>query len=283
MAEVTTENGMTSLGNKQLDSYYQSFIKTLPNQQISYDPVTLQEQTVESITGQVEKYLRNYYDQSIAERKKQTAQQTAALDVDAASRGMGSSTFLSDMKNRQYMAESADIADLNSDYNANLAKTVQDQYNQYLTNKLNVDFTNRSNQLEVDKWNASAQLALEELAYQRALETYGRSGSFGGYGGSGSGSGSGGDNPPTPTWATKYDTATGQWKVVGDVSSAANAYDAAGAWIDKKSGHIMIGDQRAFDPVYNPKSIKDVDNAKRAVQAKKQAAEAAKKALNQKE
>jgi hypothetical protein len=188
MAEATVENGMTSLGNKQLDSYYQSFIKTLPNQQISYDPVTLEEQTVDSITGQVEKYLRNYYDQSIAERKKQTTQQTAALDVDAASRGMNSSTFLSDMKNRQYMAEAADIADLNSDYNANLAQTVQNQYNQYLTNKLNVDFTNRSNQLEVDKWNASAQLALEELAYQRALEANARQPVS--YGGSGKGSGS---------------------------------------------------------------------------------------------
>lgn len=186
----------TSLGNAKLDSYYQSFLKTLPNQQITYDPVQLEEQTVDSITGQVEKYLRNYYDQSIAARKKATAEQTAALDVDAASRGMSSSTFLSDMKNRQYMAEAQDIADLNSDYNANLAQTVQQQYNQYLSNKLNVDFTNRSNQLEVDKWNASSQLALEELAYARALDAYKRAPSSGGgssiksYGGNGGNGGS---------------------------------------------------------------------------------------------
>ena len=219
MAEVTTENGMTSLGNKQLDSYYQSFIKTLPNQQISYDPVTLQEQTVESIAGQVEKYLRNYYDQSIAERKKQTTQQTAALDVDAASRGMNSSTFLSDMKNRQYMAEAADIADLNSDYNANLAQTVQNQYNQYLTNKLNVDFTNRSNQLEVDKWNASAQLALEELAYQRALEANARQPvSYGGGGSRGSGGGGGGLEATGNWWYDLNDN--GQWQIYGDLNAA---------------------------------------------------------------
>jgi len=265
MAETTQTPEYTSLGDTKLDSYYQSFLKTLPNQQISYNPVQYEEQTVEGIAGQVEKYLRNYYDKSISDRQVQTKQQNAALDVDAASRGMSASTFLSDMKNRQYMAEAADIANLNSDYNATLAQTVQDQYNNYLANKLNVDFNNRQNQLEVDKWNASGRLALEELAYQRALEAYKRAPSSGG---GSSGRGSGGSNPPTSTWDAYYDTATGQWKVVGDVSAAANAYDTAGARIE--NGHIMIGDQRAFDTVFEKKDIRDIENAKKALQAKKQ-------------
>ena len=172
--------GTPSFGNSKIDGYYQSFLTTLPNEQISYDPVVLEEQTVDSISGQVEKYLRNYYDKAITQRQAQTVQNNAALDVDAASRGMGTSTYLSDMKNRQLMSESADIAGLNSDYNATLAQTVQDQYNQYLSNKLNVDFTNRQNQLTVDQWNASARLALEELAYQRAQEAYARTRGSGG-------------------------------------------------------------------------------------------------------
>lgn len=207
MADTTqTTPEYTSLGDAKLDSYYQSFIKTLPNQQISYDPVQYAEQTVDSITAQVEKYLRNYYDQSIADRREATGQQLAALDVDAASRGMGTSTYLSDMKNRQYMAEAADIADLNSDYNANLAQTVQNQYNNYLSNKLNVDFTNRANQLEVDKWNASGQLAIEELAYARALDAYNRTPSSGGSGGSSSSKKSSGTKVLKPTEPEAYVT-----------------------------------------------------------------------------
>lgn len=199
MADVlSADKNYTSLGNAQLDSYYQSFIKTLPNQQISYDPVQYQEQTVDSITDAVSGYLRSYYDDAIKQRQAQTVQNNAELDVDAASRGMGSSTFLSDMKNRQYIAESADIAGINSDYNATLAQTVQQQYNDYIANKLNVDFQNRGNQLTVDQWNAQMQLAIEELAYARALDAYKRNPSNGGgsSGGSGSSRGSsvGGNN-----------------------------------------------------------------------------------------
>lgn len=189
-----------SFGNSTIDGYYQSFLKTLPNEQITYEPVQYAEQTVEGITEQVEKYLRNYYDQSIAERQRATVQQNAALDVDAASRGMGSSTFLSDMKNRQYMAEAADISDMNSDYNATLAQTVQDQYNQYLTNKLNVDFNNQQIKYDIDKWNASSRLALEELAYERAHAAYELSKkSSGGGSSSGSSKKSGNSTTKKPT------------------------------------------------------------------------------------
>ena len=198
MAEVLSTNPQyTSLGNAQLDSYYQSFLTTLPNEEIEYHPIEYETQTVEGIRDQVAGYMRNYYDKAIKQRQTQTRQYNAEADVDAASRGMLPSTYLSDLKGRQYMAEASDIANLESDYNANLAQTTQQQYNEYLNRKLSVDTQNVANRLDVDKWNAQARLALEELAYTRGMNAWqlsqqGQGGSGGGgYGGSGGGGGGG--------------------------------------------------------------------------------------------
>jgi len=185
------ENNITApaLQDEKLNGYYQTFLKELPSQEISYTPIEYETQTVDSISDQVSKYLRNYYDKSIAQRQKQTIQNNADLDVDAASRGMGASTWLTDAKNRQYQAEAADVAQLNSDYNATLAQNVYQQYQNYLANRLQVETTNTANQLEVDQWNAQARTALEALAYQRALEENARTGGGGGGGGRSGGGG----------------------------------------------------------------------------------------------
>ena len=201
MADVLSANpNYTSLGNAQFDSYYQSFLKTLPNEEIEYHPIEYETQTVEGIRDQVAGYMRNYYDKAIKQRQTQTRQYNAEADVDAASRGMTPSTYLSDLKGRQYMAEASDIANLESDYNANLAQTTQQQYNEYLNRRLQVDTQNVANRMDVDKWNAQARLALEELAYNRGAQAWqlsqqGQGGSGGGgYGGGGSGGGGGGGN-----------------------------------------------------------------------------------------
>lgn len=166
------ENNITSanLQNEKLNSYYQSFLKQLPMETIKYNPITLETQTVDSITDQVSKYLRNYYDKSIQDRQLQTIQNNAEIDVDAASRGMVGSTWLTDAKNRQYQSEAADISRLNSDYNATLAETVSNQYQDYLKRKREVDEQNAANQIEIDEWNSKIRTALEQLAYSRAVE-----------------------------------------------------------------------------------------------------------------
>ena len=166
------ENDISSaaLANTTLDKYYQSYLKQLPMAKVDYTPIQMGEQTVESIGDSVSAYLRNYYDQAIKSRRSSTQQNTAALDVDAASRGMGGSTWLIDAKNRQYQSEAADINDLEGEYASKLAETIYGQYNNYLTNKLSVDTQNVANKMEVDQWNAQARTALEQLAYERALE-----------------------------------------------------------------------------------------------------------------
>ena len=195
-----------------LEAYYKKFYSVLPQETIEYDPITLQEQTVEGISEQVEKYLRGYYDKSIADRRKQTTVNNTGIDVDAASRGMTASTWLTDAKNRQYQAEAADIANLNSDYNSKLAETVYNQYQNYLNQKLEVDTRNRENQIEVDEWNSQVRVAMEQLAYQRALEELQRhqlaeadTGSGGG-GGGGSRKGGGGAG----SWYYVKDKETGK-------------------------------------------------------------------------
>lgn len=161
-----------SFGDSTFDSYYSSALKALPNQQISYTPVSIEEQTVDSITDQVSSYLRNYYDDNIKSRQAQTVSDLAGVDVDAASRGMTQSTYLDDLKTRYRASEAADIASINNNYNSQLAQTVQAQYNDYLARKLSVDQFNTSNQVDVDKWNAQARYALEELAFNRANAAY---------------------------------------------------------------------------------------------------------------
>ena len=265
MAVLSADPQYTSLGNKQFDSYYQSFLKTLPNEEIEYHPIEYETQTVEGIRDQVAGYMRNYYDKAIKQRQTQTSQYNAAADVDAASRGMLPSTYLSDLKGRQYMAEAADIANLESDYNANLAQTTADQYNQYLNRRLQVDTQNVANQMDVDKWNAQARLALEELAYNRGAQAWqlSRQGQGGGgidarayYSGrSGSGSSKSGSGSSTLTYTNgnKDDQA----KVLTPTTGIANsARDAVGTWMGTPVQTRINDDKVDGKPVATPTKVK---------------------------
>lgn len=61
-------------------------------------------------------------DSAIDNRREHGETTLAELDADAYSRGMGGSTYLSGMKRREYDAVAADIAMLEANYNAQLAK-----------------------------------------------------------------------------------------------------------------------------------------------------------------
>lgn len=166
--------GGWSSSNKRLDSLYQTAIKTLPANEIERAVISTPEMSLSSITEQVRSYLQPQYDESVRQRQAQTKQYKADIDADAYSRGMGSSTWVTDSKNRQLAAEASDIASLGSAYNANLAQNVAAQYENYLNRKASVDEINAANQIDVDKWNSQVRTALEQLAYERALEEYKR-------------------------------------------------------------------------------------------------------------
>ena len=131
----------------------------------------------DEIRSYVESYLRTAYDQSIENRRKQTEADRAMIDLDAYSRGMGGSTWVTDAKQRLQDAEADDIANMEANYQAGLNEAVLNQYNQ-----------------------AVAQgLAAQNNAYDLAKDLYSLGqnakagvGSMAGSGGGGSGGGGGG-------------------------------------------------------------------------------------------
>lgn len=173
MAEETVNSSDyswdTSKG-KTVSSSYESILKTLMPQTIGYSPIETEKQTQESLASQISAYLRPYVDKSIASRKSTTIANRAGIDIDAASRGMGASTWVTDAKQRETNAEASDIAGLESDYAANLAEQVYNSYQSYLDRQYNVDAANAGNQIEVDEFNAQVLAALEQTAYERALD-----------------------------------------------------------------------------------------------------------------
>lgn len=160
--------------NSKLDAFYQSALKALPANTIERAAISTPEQSVDSISEQVRAYLDPYYRNATSKRQAQTQQYKTEIDADATSRGMGASTYVTDMKNRQLVAEAADIAALNNEYASTLAQNVAQTYENYLNRKASVDEINADNQIEVDKWNSQVQTALEQLAYTRAMEEYRR-------------------------------------------------------------------------------------------------------------
>lgn len=173
-----------TIPNESLDSYYQQYIKTLPYEKVTYNPVAVKEQSIDEITNQVNSYLKSYYDSAIRNRQNEAMANRAAIDADATSRGMGASTFVTDAKSRQMNAAASDIANLRGQQVSTLAQQVQAQYQNYLANKLSADTTNAQNQAEIDKWNAQTRYALEELAYARAKEALAMAGTGSGGGSS---------------------------------------------------------------------------------------------------
>lgn len=140
------------------EGYYNSILSNL-NGGGNY--VNYQMPSVDELSSRIEGYLRPAYDQAIAQRQQQTKQYSANLDVDAASRGMGRSSYVTDAKSKQQNAEAADIANLESNYGAALSEALLNQYNQHMNNKLNVDTL-----------NAQLRAQYEQTAYERAADMY---------------------------------------------------------------------------------------------------------------
>lgn len=151
---------MALFGDAHLQSQYDSIFSQLQGSG-AYNPLTLPAQTLEGITEQLAQIYRPQVEQAIAQRYGATKQQKASVDVDAASRGMGTSTWVSDAKNGIMNAEASDIAGLETDYASQLAGNALSQYQDYLNNKL-----------QVDQYNQQLQLALQSAAYDQAMQQY---------------------------------------------------------------------------------------------------------------
>ncbi len=158
-----------------LSDYINQMYTRFAPQQVAYDTRGEAE-----IRASVAAWLRPGYEQAIANRQGQTRQNKANLDADAIARGMGASTYVTDVKNRQQNAEASDIASLEADYGSNLAKYVLD----------GVD-SEQNRALEAEKFNAQQRQSAYDQAYSAALALYSQ------YKKSGGGGSSGGVNKTT--------------------------------------------------------------------------------------
>lgn len=183
------------------NKYYQAVLAGLQGEN------GLPDRTDSQLKNYLTRIMRPTYDQAIRQRQTQTGQNNAAIDADAASRGMGTSSWLSDAKMRQRTQEARDIADLESNYNSSLYEALLAQMQQRDQNRLQL-------------MNMASGLAGNLYAQDQKPV----SGGGGGYGGSsGRRRSSGGTKPPadagtTPPTDSTYGVGT-SWK--NQVSNAA--------------------------------------------------------------
>ena len=136
--------------------FYKQILAGMSPQTIDYTPLTAQE-----IAAQISEYLRPSTDQQIRNRQLASRTQRAQTDADAASRGILSSTWVTDIKNRLMQNESADIAAIESDYRSQLLQGVYNRQAQE---------ADRAYQIAM--FNAQMRQQAEADAYKRAGDMY---------------------------------------------------------------------------------------------------------------
>lgn len=111
-----------SLGSSSTNSTTGNSTPKFPNAEFEQIYTTLSGNypTTEQLQADIEAALRPQYDKALADMEKQRIQNNAAIDVDAASRGMGNSTWVTDAKMQQLKNKNEYTVDLESDYAAQL-------------------------------------------------------------------------------------------------------------------------------------------------------------------
>lgn len=151
-----------------MNKYYQQFMDELPSGEVAYTPITTENLTTDQMREQIASSIRPTVDQSINTLKSNVTAQRASVDADAASRGMGRSTYVSDIKSRLAQSAQQNIASIESNYGATLAQRVAEAWNNQANRKATIDSQNESNRLNVNSFNAERRVAREQEAYARS-------------------------------------------------------------------------------------------------------------------
>lgn len=128
---------------------------------LSVPKIDYQPQSAPSLQAQLEAGLRPGVDQAIKTRQEQTLKNRAELDADAYARGMGKSTYVTDVKDRQMEYEADDIAAMEGQYSATLAQLLMDAVEK-----------ERARALQVQQYNAERQAEVDKLAFSTAQGAY---------------------------------------------------------------------------------------------------------------
>lgn len=171
-AAYTASGGTSSVIPAQYKNYLSELQTLLSPQKVAYTPTS-----EDQYRAQIQAALRPGYDQAITQRKSATNTNKAEIDADAAARGMGSSTWVTDVKDRQSGYEADDIS------------TMEGQYNSQMMSALMTALQNeKANQLAVDQSNAELTANANSQALGLAGDFYSQY--LSNLNGSGSGSGS---------------------------------------------------------------------------------------------
>lgn len=169
------------------------------------DTVKYTPQSASALKSAIAKALRPQYDAAIRNRQNTAAANRASIDADAAARGLGSSTWVTDVKNRQNNAAAQDVANLEGQYSAALYQNLMNKLSEQNQLSLSAQQANAGIQQNA----LSTALGLTDKYYKEwaPVSSGSSSGSSGSSSRKSSGSGSKGGgltdptfNPDTTTW-----------------------------------------------------------------------------------
>lgn len=152
--------GAVSYLPQQYKNYVSELQALLKPNTISYTPTSK-----EDYASMIQQALRPGYDLAISQRKDATKTNKAEIDADAAARGMGASTWVTDVKDRQSQSEADDISTLESQYAAAYASQLMDALDREKQNQLVVDQFNAG---QMSDYQAQA-LGLADSFYNQYL------------------------------------------------------------------------------------------------------------------
>jgi hypothetical protein len=145
-----------------LPDRYQQYYDSLLSQLTASTPkISYTEQPESKIKAGIQASLQPSLNQAIKARQAQTNTARASLDADAAARGMGASTWVTDAKSRLGNSEASDIMTLRGNYGTTLAQQLASQY-----------AAERQQKLAADQFNAQQQAAAMPNALNMAWNLY---------------------------------------------------------------------------------------------------------------
>ena len=153
---MTEQEKQKYYGNEAFETIFAKTKKEYAPELIDFTP--LDEKT---LAERISAVLRPVYEKAISALFRGNRRSDAELDADAISRGMGSSTFVSDLKRRQDSAAADDARELETEYGAKLA----DQLYKAMEGE-------RDRLFETEKFNAQQQNAAMEQAFSAAKVLY---------------------------------------------------------------------------------------------------------------
>lgn len=142
--------------SESFESFYEKTKEQYAPTLMTYAP-----EDMDALRERIESYLRPAYEKALKKQEQQAALYNGQLDADAWSRGMGASTYVSDLKYRRQNQLLENRGDIEASYGAALAEQLFKAWE-----------TRLGYRMEAEKFNAQAQNAARDKALTAAESMY---------------------------------------------------------------------------------------------------------------